>query len=96
VKVTRPQADLSRESLAHRVELLESRSQSTGVQPARNEEVLEITIDPKAIDPDDPEPLADMVLAAVNQALSSARGLMESKMSGPIPGDLSGLGLPGL
>jgi DNA polymerase-3 subunit gamma/tau len=33
VKVTRPQADLSRESLAHRVELLESRPHATG-QPA--------------------------------------------------------------
>jgi DNA polymerase III gamma/tau subunit len=30
VKVTRPQADLSRESLAHRVELLESRPHATG------------------------------------------------------------------
>jgi DNA polymerase-3 subunit gamma/tau len=33
VKVTRPQADLSRESLAHRVELLEQRSPA-GAQPA--------------------------------------------------------------
>ncbi len=60
-------------------------------------EVISITIDPKAIDPDDPELLADMILAAVNEALRSARGLMESKMSGLIPGDLGGLGglLPG-
>jgi DNA-binding YbaB/EbfC family protein len=60
-------------------------------------EVVEIAIDPRAIDPDDPEILADMVLAAVNEALRSARGLMESKMSGLIPGDLGGLGglLPG-
>ena len=60
-------------------------------------EVLEIKIDPRAIDPDDPELLADMVLAAVNEALRSARSLMESKMSGLIPGDLGGLGglLPG-
>ena len=60
-------------------------------------EVVSITIDPRAIDPDDPELLADMVLAAVNEALRSARGLMESKMSGLIPGDLGGLGglLPG-
>ena len=60
-------------------------------------EVIEIRIDPRAIDPDDPELLADMVLAAVNEALRSARGLMESKMSGLIPGDLGGLGglLPG-
>ncbi len=60
-------------------------------------EVLEIRIDPRAVDPDDPELLADMVLAAVNEALRSARGLMESKMSGIVPGDLGGLGglLPG-
>jgi len=59
--------------------------------------VVEITIDPRAIDPNDPELLADMILAAVNEALRSARGLMESKMSGLIPGELGGLGglLPG-
>ena len=54
-------------------------------------DVIEIKIDPKAIDPDDPELLEDMVLAAVNEALRSARSLMESKMSGLIPGDLGGL-----
>jgi DNA-binding YbaB/EbfC family protein len=60
-------------------------------------EVVEIRIDPKAIDPDDPDLLADMVLAAVNEALRSARSVMESKMSGIVPGDLGGLGglLPG-
>ena len=55
-------------------------------------EILEITIDPKAIDPDDPELLADMILAAVNEALRSGQALMESKMSGVLPGDLGGLG----
>lgn len=55
-------------------------------------EVVEIAIDPKAIDPDDPELLADMVLAAVNEALRSAQSLMQSKMSGLLPGDLGGLG----
>jgi hypothetical protein len=60
-------------------------------------EVVSITIDPRAIDPEDPELLADLVLAAVNEALRSAHGLMESKMSGLIPGGLSDLGglLPG-
>ena len=53
-------------------------------------EVLEIKIDPRAIDPDDPEILEDMILAAVNEALRSGRSLMESKMSGLIPGDLGG------
>ena len=59
-------------------------------------EVTEITIDPRAIDPDDPEMLADLVLAAVNEALRSASALMESKLQGMIPGGLGGLGLPGL
>ena len=54
-------------------------------------EIVELTIDPRAIDPDDPELLADMIQAAVNEALRSARALMESKMSGLIPGDLGGL-----
>ena len=59
-------------------------------------EIVGITIDPKAIDPDDPEMLADLVLAAVNEALRSASALMESKMQGMLPGGLGGLGLPGL
>lgn len=59
-------------------------------------EVVSITIDPKAIDPDDPELLADMVMAAVNEALRSAHSLVESKLKGMLPPGLSGLGLPGL
>ena len=59
-------------------------------------EIVGITIDPRAIDPDDPEMLADLVLAAVNEALRSASALMESKMQGMLPGGLGGLGLPGL
>ena len=58
-------------------------------------EIAEITIKPEAIDPDDPEMLADMVVAAVNEALRSAQSLMQSKL-GPALGGLEGLGLPGL
>ena len=58
-------------------------------------EIVGITIDPKAIDPDDPEMLEDMVLAAVNEALRSSQTLMEAKL-GPALGGLHGLGLPGL
>lgn len=58
-------------------------------------EITEIKIAPEAIDPDDPELLADMVLAAVNEALRSAQSLMESRMGGMM-GGLRGLGLPGL
>ena len=59
-------------------------------------EIKQIKIDPKAIDPDDPEMLADMVLAAVNEAIRSARSLQESKLGGLAGGALGGLGLPGL
>ena len=55
-------------------------------------ELVEIAIDPKAIDPDDPELLADMVLAAANEALRSAQELVESKLKGAMP-DLGALGL---
>ena len=58
-------------------------------------EITEIKIAPEAIDPDDPDLLADMVLAAVNEALRSAQSLMESRLGGAM-GGLGGLGLPGL
>jgi nucleoid-associated protein EbfC len=59
-------------------------------------EIKSIKIDPKAIDPNDPELLADMILAAVNEALRSAHSLAESKLGGLAGGALGGLGLPGL
>ena len=58
-------------------------------------EVVSITIDPKAIDPDDPEMLADLVMAAANEALRSAHAKVEAKMKSMLPSDLGGL-LPGL
>ena len=58
-------------------------------------EIQSIKIDPKAIDPDDPELLEDMVLAAVNEAIRSAHALAESKLGGLAGGALGGLGLPG-
>ncbi|MGZ4280900.1 MAG: YbaB/EbfC family nucleoid-associated protein [Gaiellaceae bacterium] len=58
-------------------------------------EIKEIKIDPKAIDPADPEMLEDMVLAAVNEALRSSQSLVEAKL-GPALSGLHGMGLPGL
>jgi DNA-binding YbaB/EbfC family protein len=58
-------------------------------------EITEIKISPQAVDPDDPELLADMVLAAVNEALRSAQSLVEAKL-GSAMGGMQGLGLPGL
>ncbi len=58
-------------------------------------EIQSIKIDPKAIDPEDPELLEDMVLAAVNEAIRSAHSLAEAKLGGLAGGALGGLGLPG-
>jgi hypothetical protein len=61
--------------------------------------VSDIKIAAAAIDPDDPEMLADMVLAAVNEGLRAAQELASEKMGGATSGldlgALGGLGLPG-
>jgi DNA-binding YbaB/EbfC family protein len=61
--------------------------------------VSSIEIAAQAIDPDDPEMLADMVLAAVNEGLRAAQELASEKMGGATGGldlgALGGLGLPG-
>jgi DNA-binding YbaB/EbfC family protein len=55
----------------------------------------DITIDPDAIDPEDPELLQDMVMAAVNEALRQAQEMAATKMGGLTGGlDLGGMGLP--
>src|SRR5687768_3088571 len=59
--------------------------------------LLEITIDPEAIDPEDAELLQDMVLAAVNEAIRSAQELAASKIGGASGlGGAGGLNLPGV
>jgi DNA-binding YbaB/EbfC family protein len=59
--------------------------------------LLEIVIDPEAIDPDDAELLQDMVLAATNEAIRAAQELAASKLGGISGlGGGGGLGLPGL
>jgi DNA-binding YbaB/EbfC family protein len=55
-------------------------------------DVLSIEISRDAIDPDDPEGLADLVLAGVNEALRSAQAAVEAKAQQMI----GELGLPGL
>jgi DNA-binding YbaB/EbfC family protein len=64
-------------------------------------ELLELRIDPEAVDPEDVELLQDMVQAAINEAIRSAQELAASKMGAATgglggPEGLGGLGLPGL
>ena len=59
-------------------------------------DVKDIRIEPEAIDPEDPDLLSDMVLAAVNEALRQAQELAATKMGGLTGGlDLGALGGPG-
>ncbi|GDY30679.1 nucleoid-associated protein [Gandjariella thermophila] len=61
-------------------------------------ELKGLVIDPKAVDPEDTETLADLVVAAVRDAGHNAQQLASEKM-GPLAGglgDLGGLGLPGM
>lgn len=56
------------------------------------QEVLNMTIDPGAVDPEDVEMLQDLVLAATNEALKKAKDAVQSEMSS-ITG---GMKIPGL
>ena len=62
-----------------------------------NQRVQSVAIDPEAVDPEDVEMLQDLVLAAVNEALTSAQELASKRLGG-ITGGLGDLGLniPGL
>ena len=55
--------------------------------------LIEIKIKKEAIDPEDPQTLEDLVLAAVNSALHAAEELAKSKMNLGALGDLGSLGL---
>jgi len=67
--------------------------------------LLEVKIDPEAIDPEDPELLQDMVMAAVNEGVRAAQELASTRLGGIMGGlggpgggggGLGGLGLPGV
>lgn len=60
-------------------------------------ELVALAIDPKVVDPDDVETLADLVIGAVADANRAAQVLAAEKM-GPLAGGMGGggLGLPGL
>ena len=49
-------------------------------------EITDITIKPEAIDPDDPEMLQDLLVSAVNGAITAAQALQQQKMMGQLGG----------
>ena len=58
-------------------------------------ELTGLEIDPKAVDPEDTETLADLVLAAVRDANNAVQALAQEKL-GPLAQGLGGGGIPGL
>ena len=56
------------------------------------QELVELHLDPDAVDPADVEMLQDLVIAAVNDAVRSSRDLEKSKMAAVT----GGLRLPGM
>jgi nucleoid-associated protein EbfC len=95
VQQMQEQVAKAQEELAHQTVEASAGGGMVTVTATGDLQIKEIKIAKEAIDPDDPDMLADMVLAAVNEALRSAQGLMESRLGGMM-GGLGGLGLPGL
>jgi len=56
------------------------------------QDLVSLTIDPSAVDPEDVDMLQDLIVAAVNDAIRASRDLAAEKM-GPLTGGLGGLGL---
>ena len=55
-------------------------------------EVLDLEIDPDAVDPEDVEMLEDLVLAAINEGMRNVQEMINDEM-----GDLTGgMNLPGM
>lgn len=92
--------EAAQEQLRHETVSASSGGGMVTVQVTGDLRVTSVTIDPEAVDPGDVEMLADMVTAAVNEALRAAQELAAGKL-GPATegldlGALGGLGLPGL
>ncbi len=58
-------------------------------------EIRSLQIDPKIVDPEDIETLQDLVVGAINSAMSNAQDLAAEKL-GPLAGGMGGGSLPGL
>ncbi|MEA4884572.1 MAG: YbaB/EbfC family nucleoid-associated protein [Clostridia bacterium] len=88
------QADMEKAQQELGEERIEGSSGGGAVKVVSNghQELLEIHIDPSAVDPDDVEMLQDLVLAACNEALRKAKTASEIRMS-KATGNLS---IPGI
>ncbi|WKG03175.1 YbaB/EbfC family nucleoid-associated protein [Mycolicibacterium sp. HK-90] len=58
-------------------------------------EVIAVAIDPKVIDPADPETLQDLIVGALADASNQVTALAQSRL-GPLASGMGGFGIPGL
>ena len=58
-------------------------------------EIVELKINPEAIDPEEPEMLEDLITVAINEAIATAVKTSEEEM-GAITGGLNIPGMPGM
>ncbi len=61
------------------------------VKVSGKRELLEISIKPEAVDPDDVEMLQDLIMAAVNEALREGEKTREETMGAMAPAGMGGL-----
>ncbi|MEL4862067.1 YbaB/EbfC family nucleoid-associated protein [Pseudoflavonifractor phocaeensis] len=92
-QVQKMQQDMAKmqEELANKTYIAAAGGGVVSAEVNGQHEVVSITIDPEAVDPDDVEMLQDMVAAAVNEAMRAAEADAANSMKG-ITGGL-GLGI---
>jgi nucleoid-associated protein EbfC len=92
--------EVAQEELKHETVEASAGGGMVTVRVSGDLQVKAVTIAADAVDPEDPEMLSDMVLAAVNEALRAAQELAAQKLGGATGeldlGGLGDLGLPGL
>jgi DNA-binding YbaB/EbfC family protein len=84
-------AQLQQELEERRIEASVGGGMVTAVVSGK-QQLISLTIDPKAVDPDDVEMLQDLVVAAVSEALKQSQQLAQEEMA-KITG---GMNIPGL
>jgi len=84
-------AQLQQELEARRIEASAGGGMVTAVVSGK-QQLISLTIDPKAVDPDDVEMLQDLVVAAISEALKQSQQLAQEEMS-KVTG---GMNIPGL
>lgn len=93
-KMMRQAAQMQEQMQRELADLRVSASAGGGVVTATlngQKELLELKIEPAAVDPEDVEMLQDLVVAAVNEAARRVEEGIQEKVGGMMPGGLGGL-----